>query len=837
MALICLTCFCFTLLVFHTNRKNLDEYIEQVTSSTTLVIQTIKEEVSRPLKKRISSIAQHKSSLIQSFADRDKVKLQQKSLALFSILQNEYPTLSTFGWIAPDNIVFLRTHRPGKSADNILTIRPDIVEVNKTRKPVSGYNAGYIGLQFRLVQPVFYEEKYIGAIQFGLVESQLVKVIKDKLDIFSTIVVADEVFAPISEPSSNWSQIPGYHIFSYETALFTTCQEQIDWADPFAQIKYNKRVYVVRKVLDLNNFDNMTLGSIVVALDVTEKIKAARFDLYVTVIMSFLLLWSSFLILNKSYTKLIQAIVDLNHELKKSNDQLEGKVEEHSEELQLISQAIEQTSETIVITDKQGIVQYTNSAFEKLTGYTCAEINGQSTRLFKSGAQTTSFYAHMWKTILAGKIWTGPIVNKRKDGSIYDELLTISPMIGVHGDIVNFIAIKRDISEEVQLERKLQQMMKMESVGRLAGGIAHDFNNILSVINGYSDLCLMKMEDDNPYREYLNTIHESGTRAAKLTQQLLAFSRKQIVQKQIIHLNVAIQSINALLVRLLGEDIDIKINIPDTIWAIKADLSQLEQIVMNLAVNSRDAMPLGGSLLIAAQNITTRDDTQKENYSIAAGDYIRLEFSDTGQGMSQDVAAKIFEPFFTTKEQGKGTGLGLATVYGIIKQNLGWINVYSELNMGTTFTIYFPAEREYSGQDTPSMDIGQNVVKRGNETILLVEDEEQVRSLCEEVLSNLGYTVIGAQNGAEALELEESYIGPIHLLLTDVVMPLMNGSELAPLIKRKRVDVKILFMSGYTEDSIAQHGILEEGINFIHKPVSPAGLAEKVRMVLDGHSG
>lgn len=396
------------------------------------------------------------------------------------------------------------------------------------------------------------------------------------------------------------------------------------------------------------------------------------------------------------------------------------------------------------------------------------------------------------------------------------------------------MAIKRDISDEINMERQLNQMMKMDSIGRLAGGIAHDFNNILSVINGYSDLCLLKMEKDNPYKEYIETIHESGLRAAKLTQQLLAFSRKQIIQKELIYFNEAMKDIHTMLARLLGEDIDIKINIQDAIWPIYADHSQLEQIIINLAVNSRDSMPLGGTLLISAKNITTRAEHQKEGYSIAAGDYIRIEFSDTGEGMSKEVAEQIFEPFFTTKEQGKGTGLGLATVYGIVKQNLGWINVYSELNIGTTFTIYLPTERNYAEtNDTTSSPPPIDILQKGNETILLVEDEEGVRHLCEEILTNLGYTVIGAKDGYDALELEKNYSQPIHLLLTDVVMPRMNGSELAPLIKKKRADIKVIFMSGYTEDSIAQHGILEEGINFINKPISPSQLAQQVRTVLN----
>lgn len=391
---------------------------------------------------------------------------------------------------------------------------------------------------------------------------------------------------------------------------------------------------------------------------------------------------------------------------------------------------------------------------------------------------------------------------------------------------------KQAEKEKEKVESQLHQAQKMESIGRLAGGVAHDFNNILSVINGYAELCLLKMEDSQPLRKEIEIILKSGERAARLTQQLLAFSRKQIIRQELLELNKIVDESHKMLARLLGEDIDIEINHGKGPFLIKADRSQLEQVVLNFAVNARDAMPSGGKLTIETANVSFDETYMKSHYNITPGDYVMLAISDNGHGMDEETKKHIFEPFFTTKEQGKGTGLGLATIYGIIKQNNGQIQVYSELGKGTTFKIYLPSADESIEkikEVSSAKDIRANL---GTETILLVEDDEMVRKLSVDTLSTLGYTILEAENGEDALQVCSRFHGKVDLLLTDVVMPKMNGVELAEKITELYPKAKVLFMSGYTENAIVRHGILADDVNFIHKPVTPTSLSQAVRKVL-----
>ncbi|BHH85935.1 hybrid sensor histidine kinase/response regulator [Desulforhopalus sp. 52FAK] len=402
-------------------------------------------------------------------------------------------------------------------------------------------------------------------------------------------------------------------------------------------------------------------------------------------------------------------------------------------------------------------------------------------------------------------------------------------------DVVGVVSKIRDTTQNKQLEVQLQQSQKMEAVGRLAGGIAHDFNNILSVINGYSDLCLLRMEKDHSCLAHIEMIKESGLRAARLTQQLLAFSRRQIIKPKIMCLADQLTAIHNMLARLLGEHIDIELTQKKSTWDVKLDQAQFEQIVINLAINARDAMPEGGKLTIELANFTS-DENNNEirfNNTLPAGDYVAMAISDNGTGISGDIQEKIYEPFFTTKDKNKGTGLGLSTVYGIIKQNNGYISLYSEVGKGTTFKLYFPRCTEGKYEKTPNNNNHSDKVETGLETILLIEDEKALRQLCVEILTELGYTVLEASNGKEAIETANRFHGQIDLLLTDVVMPILNGPETAKVITTQHPDIAIIFMSGYTENSIVHHGVLDDGITFIHKPISRNGLATSVRKAID----
>jgi signal transduction histidine kinase/ActR/RegA family two-component response regulator len=410
------------------------------------------------------------------------------------------------------------------------------------------------------------------------------------------------------------------------------------------------------------------------------------------------------------------------------------------------------------------------------------------------------------------------------------------PVLRPDGKLDYFFGVGLDITEreraaaeKARLEAQLAQSQKMEAVGRLAGGVAHDFNNMLAAIQGYAELLLRSLAPEDPLRSHAEQIFKASQRSAGLTQQLLAFSRRQVIVPRVVDVNRLIEDSTRMLGRLIGEDVALTV-VPDAdIGRVMADPNQLDHVLVNLVVNARDAMPDGGRLTIETAEEEV-DDVRGQAWGVPAGRYVVISVSDTGCGMDEEMKAKIFEPFFTTKEKGVGTGLGLATVHGIIKQNGGHISVISEPGVGTTFMICLP---RVDAPAEETREIPAPVVPTGTETILLVEDEEMVRRLAQAILERLGYHVLEVDQAGDAHRLCESHPEPIHLLLTDVVMPDLNGRELFERVRGLRPDMKVLFMSGYTQDVIAQHGVLEQGIDLIEKPFSVQGLARKIRDVLD----
>lgn len=493
---------------------------------------------------------------------------------------------------------------------------------------------------------------------------------------------------------------------------------------------------------------------------------------------------------------------------------------------------VENSSDAISLVDATGKVILSSHAVSPIFGYSLEERVGKN--VFELiHPEDQAHVARLFGTLLqnpAGSSATAQVRYRHKNGSWrWIEALGTNMLEdpNVRAVVINY----RDITERRLLLQQLFQAQKMEAVGQLAGGVAHDFNNLLTAILGYSDMAMEKLPPHSAARRYTAEIKKAGERAAALTRQLLAFSRLQVMAPQVIDLNAVVADLSKMLRRLIGEDVRL-VTIPGAnLGHIKVDPTQMEQVIMNLAVNARDAMPSGGKLIVETCNVSLAETVTAEGVRVKSGDYVLMEVSDTGTGMEANTKAHIFDPFFTTKEKGKGTGLGLSTVYGIIKQSSGYIWVSSELGQGTTFKIYLPAVEE--SLSAPKSQTAHEHKQMGTETVLVVEDEDAVRILLGKLLRNMGYHVLEAELAQDALDLAKKYRKTIHLLLTDIAMPRMNGPQLARQIKDLHPETTVLFMTGYAGNKVGSTSVLDENDDFIHKPFTADALGQKIRHILD----
>ena len=822
------------------------------------------------------------TSLLQSYGENPELRKAFLAKDRGRLLEIYTDTLSGvrtkdkithFAFLEQDGKVLLRAHLPEKYGD--YPYHFDLL--HETVHPGKIFTTTVIGIKGVLVQrvlsPWYVDGKLIGflghAKGIGQIAAELKTILGTDLIFISkkSLLNQTQIKQRLAQAGkiANWDQFSDTIIL--DSTLPAVPGELIDklahstkWSSSkLFRITAENKHYAC-KVSQLKNPDGSYMADVVLLNDITlETAKLKRLALLLT----FAALCSGVLLFIFFYTftgriqnRLVAAHDELQNEisqrkqteqaLQRANETLEDKVAERTTSLQDVNRELQASADRfqrvmdsidslVYVADMETyeilfLNKYGRNIWGDITGKVCWQTL-QSGQDGPCSFCTNKYLVDENKNIRPVHVWefqnsvTGDWFECRDQAIHWPDGRVVRMEIAT-----NINQRKEDEAEKNNLQSQLLQAQKMESVGRLTGGVAHDFNNLLTAIIGYSDLALLELGKDHSSRKNIEAIYSAGKKAANVVRQLLAFSRKQVLQMEVVNLNSVLENATKIFGRIIGEDIAVELLTSDKIGNIEADPGQLEQIILNLAVNARDAMPDGGKLIIETSSVFLDESYAKKHADVTPGTYTMLSVTDTGEGMSADVKDKVFDPFFTTKERGKGTGLGLATVYGIVKQHRSHIFIYSEPGIGTTFKIYFP---QVDDTTKPVVAEKKKTMPGGSETILVVDDDQSVRKLLVTSLTSLGYTVLEAEDGRQAIDISEATSEPIDLLLTDVIMPQMNGRELATHLQAKQPGLKVIFISGYTDDVIVKQGVLECGIVFISKPLMPTELATKIRMELD----
>lgn len=786
---------------------------------------------------------QNDTAVQKLFLSRDREGLLAAVQPTYAKINSKYNITHCY-FLSTDKKCFLRVHKSERHGDIIKRFTLD--QASRNNKIVAGIELGPLGtFTLRVVTPWLINGQLAGYLELGREIEFLTEELQKSHESHNIelVTLIAKVFLDEAQwrdrqemmgTGANWDTL-NHHVIIHST--LKEIPKKIMPHPHKSHEQHANKLFNIRiqghdyrgGYICIKDAGGRDVGDMVGLIDVSEK----QSNLY---LLAFIMVISGLLVGGLLFYFFFRHIDGLEKRLTANRNKLQDEIKERTATENKLRQAQEEWEKTfaaipdiVCLLDKNLRILQVNEAACKLTNKTADQLVGRTCHdLFRSPGSLPCPHCPMLKSIDDLQPHTAEISNGNLKKIM---LVTSSPVLDDQGQLVSIVHVARDITALKKMEEQLRQSLKMEAIGRLAGGVAHDFNNLLTTILGYSELLIMDLDKDSPVGKSLKTIYEAGEKAAALTHQLLAFSRKQDIELKAVDLDQVITQMGKMLTRVVSEDIRLELRPHAGQRTIQADRGQLEQIIMNLVVNGSDSMPDGGRLIIETNPVVLDDEYAKNHDEVEPGPYVMLSVSDTGEGMAPEVMEKIFDPFFTTKELGKGTGLGLATVFGIIKQHNGHVHVYSEPGMGTTFKIYFP---QVTGTLEKVVEQAPEPMPKGAENILIVDDEKDIVDLIAATLKPLGYKITITTDPKEAVTLHRETKEKFDLLLTDVIMPEMNGRQLAEALTAKQPDLKVIYMSGYTDDVIKRHSLMEQGFELINKPLLPRPMAKKLRAVLDG---